>query len=161
MSIDVINQVPYLQTSREFPEQIEQLCVQTNKAYVETANAVNNRTISLFPTTRPAINGESWFLIRNQRQEGLRQVYTFTTLPANIPHNIKNVIPGQFLRGFGSYTDGTNTYGLIFGSTIAIPGQISFYITSTNIVFVPDAAAPVPTSGRVTIEWLSSGNVMQ
>ena len=156
MSTNVVNGVPYLRTSREFPEQIEQLSVEVNKSYVDVANAVNNRTISLFPTIRPAINGESWFVNKNQRQQALRQVYTFTTLPASIPHNIDNVIPGQFLRGFGTYTDGTNTYGLIFGSSTAIAGQIVFYITSINIVFVSGAGAPVPTSGRVTLEWLSA-----
>jgi hypothetical protein len=154
MSSNVVNQVPYLRNSREFPEQIEQLCVEVNKAYIDTSSAVNNRTIAIFPTMRPAINGESWFLT-SQKQQALRQVYTFTTT-ANIPHNITNVVPGQFLRGFGSYTDGTNTYGLIYGSNVVIAGQISFYVTSTNIVFLVGAGSPAVTSGRVILEWLSS-----
>lgn len=154
MSANIINQMPFLRTTRNFPEEAKQLTVEVNKAYVDTANAINNRTISLFPTTRPAINGESWFLTGNQRQQGFRQVYTFTTT-ANIPHMITNVIPGQFPRGFGNYTDGTNDYGLIYGSNIAIGGQISFYITATNIVFVVGAGAPTVKSGTVTIEWLS------
>lgn len=128
--------------------------METNKAYVDTANAVNNRTISMFPTVRPAINGESWFLTSNQKQEAFRQVYTFTTT-ANIPHNVKNVVPGQFVRGFGEYTDGTNTYGLIYGSNVAIAGQISFYITATNIMFLVGAGAPAVTNGTVVIEWLA------
>ncbi len=154
MSSNVVNQSPYLRTTREFPEQIEQLSVEVNKAYVDTANAVNNRTISIFPTSRPAINGESWFINNNQRQQAFRQVYTFTTT-ANIPHNIKNVVPGQFVRGFGEYTDATNTYGLIYGSNVAISGQLGFYITSTNIVFTIGAGLPTLQSGIVVIEWLS------
>ncbi len=154
MSTNVVNQVPYLRTSREFPEEIKQLTVELNKSHVDTANAINNRTISIFPTSRPAINGESWFLVNNQKQQGFRQVYTFK-LTATIAHGIKVVTPEQFIRCFGSYTDGTNTYGLIFASTVAIVGQISFYITATNIVFVPGAGAPVPITGTVVLEWVS------
>lgn len=153
-SNNIVNQVAYLRTSRNFPTSQEQLTVEVNKAYVDTANAVNNRTISIFPTNRPAINGESWFLTNNQRQQALRQVYTFSTT-ANIPHNVKNVVAGQFVRGFGAYTNGTNTFGLIYGSPTAIAGQISFYITATDIVFVVGAGAPAVTSGTIILEWLS------
>lgn len=154
MSSNVTNQVAFLRTSREFPAEIKQLTVEINKAYLDTANAVNNRTISIFPTNKPAINGESWFVNGNQRQQALRQIYPFTTT-ANIPHGIRVVTPAQFVRGFGTYTDGTNSYGLIYGSNVAIAGQISFYITATNIVFLSGAGAPVVTSGLVIIEWLS------
>lgn len=156
MSANVVNQVAYLRTSRDFPfDDAKQLAVEANKAYVDTANAINNRTISIFPTNRPAINGESWFLTGNLRQQAFRQVYTFTTT-ANIPHGITVIDPAQFIRCFGSYTDGTNSYGLIFGSnTATIPGQISFYITSTNIVFEVDAGAPAVTNGTVVLEWIS------
>jgi hypothetical protein len=154
MSTNVINTVAYLRTTREFPEDLEQFTVEVNKAYVDIANVVNNRIISLFPTTKPAQNGESWFLVANQKQQGFRQVYTFiATTP--IAHGVMVITPSQFIRCFGSYTDGTYTYGLIFGSTVAIGGQISFYITATEIVFVPDAGAPIPTAGTVVIEWVS------
>lgn len=153
MSTNIINQVAYLRTSRNFPTEVEQLTVEINKSYVDTANAVNNRTISIFPTNRPAINGESWFL-SSQKQQALRQVYTFTTT-ANIPHNVQVIDPAQFVRGFGTYTDNTNSYGLIYASNVAIAGQISFYITSMNIVFVVGAGAPVLTKGTVILEWLS------
>jgi hypothetical protein len=154
MSSNVVNQTPFLRTSRNFPEEIGQFTVEVNKAYVDTANAVNNRTISLFPSDRPAINGESWFLTGNLRQQGFRQIYQFaTTVP--ILHRIMITTPAQFVRGFGSYTDGINTYGLIWGSTVAIAGQISFFISPTSIVFVIGAGAPVPTTGVVILEWLS------
>jgi len=78
MSANVVNQVAYLRTTREFPEEIHQLSVEINKCYVDIASAVNNRTISIFPKNRPAVNGENWF-ITNQRQQGFRQIYTFTS----------------------------------------------------------------------------------
>ena len=155
MSTNVVNQVAYLRTSREFPEAAHQLTVEVNKAYVDTANAVNNRIIGIFPTTRPAITGEGWFLTGNQKQQTLRQVYTFTTTTA-INHNVQIFTTNQFTRCFGSYTDGTNTYGLIFGTSVAIAGQITFYTTATQIVFVVGGGAPALTSGRITLEWLSS-----
>lgn len=158
MTTNVVNQVSYLRTTRQFPyDDIRQLSVEINKAHVDIANAVNTRIISIFPTTQPAINGEEWFLTNNQKQQGFRKVYTFSST-SNIAHGVNVIVPGQFIRCFGSYTDGTNTYGLIFGSNSAstIPGQISFYITNTNIVFVVGAAAPSVASGTIVIEWISS-----
>lgn len=155
MSTNVINQVAYLRTSRSFPnDDVKQLAIETNKAYIDIANAVNSRTISIFSTNVPAINGESWFLVNNQRQQAFRRVYTFTTT-ANIPHGITIVEPGQFTRGFGTYTDGTDSFGLTFGTSVAVAGIITFYVTSTNIVFSVGAGAPALTSGKLVLEWLS------
>jgi hypothetical protein len=154
MSSNIINQINYLPTSRNFPSTLDELVIEINRSYIDTANAVNNRTISIFPTTRPALTGESWFLTANQKQQSFRQVYTFSST-TSINHNISVQDPSQFVRCFGSYTDGTNTYGLIFGSNIAIAGQTEFYITSTQIVFVVGAGAPVLTNGVIILEWLS------
>ncbi len=152
MTANITNQVAFLRTSREFPEEIHQLTVECNKAYLDTANAVNVRTIGIFPVNVSAITGES-FYFTNQRQQTLRQVYPFTTT-ANIPHGIKL---GSFRisRAYGQYTDGTNWYGLIFGSSVAVVGQISFYVTPMNIIFVSGAGAPVLTSGFLVLEYLS------
>lgn len=149
-----MNQVAYLRTSRQFPPELEGLTVEVDKAYIDTANAINNRIISIFPTTRPAINGESWFITQNQKQQGFRQVYTFTTT-ANIAHGIDVTRISRFVRNWGEYTDGTNWYGLIHGSNVAIPGQITFYVSPTNIVFLVGAGAPALTSGIIVLEWIS------
>lgn len=154
MTSNVVNQIAYLRTSREFPEEIHQLTVEINKSYIDTAAAVNNRVIGIFPTTRPAITGESWFIRNNQRQQTLRQVYTFTATTA-ITHGITVIDPSQFTQCYGSYTDGTNSFGLIFGTSGAIPNQISFYVTATQIVFVVGAGAPALTSGMIVLTWLS------
>lgn len=154
MTANVVNQVPYLRTSREFPEELRQLTVEVNKSYVDTANAVNNRTISIYPTLRPAITGESYFITNNLRQQTLRQVYKFTST-ASINHGITVIDPSQFTSCFGSYTDGTNSYGLIFGTNVAVAGLITFYITATQIVFLVGAGAPALTSGLIVLHWLS------
>lgn len=155
MSSNVVNPTAYLRTSREFPEDLHQFTVQANKAFVDTANAINSCTCSIFPTNIPAITKEQWFIMANQKQQGFRQVFIVQST-ASINHGINVVDPNQFTdKCAGSYTDGTNCYGLIFGSTVAIPGQISFYITSAQIVFVVDGAAPALTAGKITLEWLS------
>lgn len=154
MAANVVNQVAYLRTSRNFPEEdVKQFTIEVNKAYVDTANAVNNRTISIFPVNQPAINGESWFIKGNQKQQGLRQVYTFTST-APITHGVNVVDPAQFIRCFGSYTDGTDTFGLVFGTSVATPGLITFYLTKTQIIFVL-GGAPALTRGTIVLEWIS------
>jgi hypothetical protein len=153
MSVNFINQVAYLRTSREFPEELHQLTVEINKTYVDIANAVNDRTIGIFPTNRPAQTGEAWF-ITSTRQNTFRQLYVFTSTAA-ITHNIPVTQVNRFTRCFGEYTDGTNWYGLINGTSVAIAGQILFYVTPTQIVFVVGAGAPALTRGNIVLEWLS------
>lgn len=155
MAANVSNQVAFLRTSRNFPyNDSKELSVELTKAYIDTANAVNSRIISLFTTNMPTINGEEWFLINNQRQQGFRKAFSFNTTTA-ITHNIMVTNSAQFIRCFGSFTDGTNTYGLIFGSSVAIAGQISFIVTSTQIIFELGAGHPTLTQGTIVLEWLS------
>lgn len=159
---NIVNQTPYLRTSREFPEEIHQLTVEINKSYIDIANTVNNRTISIFPTTRPAINGESYFLFNNQKQQGFRQVYTFTTT-ADIPIGFKKSTIHSFTKPSGSFTDGINWYGVIYGSDIPIAGQLGFFIfvdvtsTTTDLIrFTVGAGSPAVSSGIIILEWISN-----
>ena len=154
MSANVSNQVPFLKTTRSFPTEANLLSVEINKGYVDIANCVNERTIGLFPMGRPAINGESWFVTGNVKQQAFRQIFTFTAA-GNIPHGINTSTITGFTKCQGEFTDGTNWYGAIFGSNVAIAGQISFYITSANIVVLAGAGAPSITSGIIVLEWLS------
>lgn len=162
MSSNIVNNSPYLRNQREFPEELTQLTVEVNKAYVDTANIVNARTIGLFPVNVAAVNGESWYINQNKRQQGLRKVYTFTST-ADIPLGFKLTSIYQPVRCWGEYTDGTNWYGIIHGTSVAIAGQITFYILpdatpgskSDLIRFVVGAGAPAITKGLVVIEWIS------
>lgn len=150
----IINSSPYLRTSRNFPEDDpRELSVEVNKTYVDIAAAVNQRTIGIFTTRKPTITGESFF-ITSSRQQTLRQLFTFTTTAA-INHNITFSRISQFTRMYGQFTDGTNWYGLIAGSNVAIAGQISFYLTGTEITFLSGAGAPALTQGSIILEWLS------
>ena len=151
---NIVNSMPFLKTSRSFPEDTENLSEELNKAYLEIAQAVNDRTIGLFSINRPAITGNSFFLTSRRRQT-LRQVYVFNTTTA-IDHNISSINPDDFTNCNGSYTDGTNNYGLFWATSVAIPGQITFYLTSTQIIFVVGGGAPAVTSGKIILEWLSA-----
>ena len=86
MSSNIINQVAYLRTSREFPEELHQLSVEINKMYVDVAGAVNERTIGLFPVNRPSQTGNSYYIFQNRKQQTLRQVYTFTATILKAQH---------------------------------------------------------------------------
>lgn len=162
MTTNVVNQVAFLRTTREYPEEMHQLTVEVNKSYVDIANAVNNRIIGIFPVNRPAITGENWFLRTNLRQQSLRQVYTFTTT-ADIPIGFKITRISEFTRCWGEFTDNAtgNWYGLIFSSNVGLAGQITFFIaqtaspTSDVIRFIVDGAAPPLSKGKIVLEWLS------
>lgn len=160
MNNNIINQVAYIKSSREFPPDLQQISMILTRTYIEIANAINDRTIGLFPTTRPAITGNAYFLLRNQKQQSFRQVYTFTST-ADIPHNINTQTVSYVSAMYGQFTDGINWYGLIAGTTVPIPGQISFYLSPStptvagNIKFVVGAGAPVLSKGIIVLEWIS------
>jgi hypothetical protein len=150
-------QTPYLRTSRSFPPDIEQLSMEINKAYIDTANAVNVRTSGLYPSNRSVVNGEAWYVNKNQKMQGIRQVYTFTTAPTTIEHGITTNELFAFVRVFGMYMDASgNWFGIVAGSNTAIAGQISAYIDPTNINILSGAGAPTATYGIVTLEWISN-----
>jgi hypothetical protein len=165
MSSNIVNTVAYLKTSRNFPKEVEDLSYQMNLTYVDIANAVNVRTIGLFSVNLPAQTGEQWYINKNLKQQTLRKVYNFTTtVPINLGFKIDTIV--SFTRAFGSFTDGTNWYGLIYGTNIAIAGQLEFYFkvnasstTSDQIIFVPGAGMPTlstTVSSFVVVEWLSN-----
>src|SRR5258706_15887655 len=90
MASNVVNTIPFLRTTRQFPEKPDELRIELDKAYLDTAAAVNVRTIGIFPINRPAITGEGFFFT-TQKQQTLRQVYPLTFVggvPQPITHGI-------------------------------------------------------------------------
>ena len=155
MSSNVVNSVPYLRTSRTFPQEIQALTVEIDKSYVDIANAVNSRIIGIYPTNRPALTGSSWYISRNQRQQTLRQVYTFTSSGA-IPHGIDIAQIGGFTAIYGTFTDGTNWYPLPYVDATAANNQVQLIVTATSIIITLGVGAPPAISrGTIVLEWLS------
>ncbi len=154
---NIINQVAYIKSSREFPQDLNQIANILTRSYAEIANSINERTIGLFPSNRPAITGNSYFVYQNKRQQSVRQTYTFTsTVP--ILHNIDFLQVAYIGAMYGQYTDGTNWYGIIPGTNAAagIPGQLVFYLSPTSIIFIPGGVSmPALTKGIIVIEWIS------
>lgn len=150
-------QTPFLRNSRAFPPDINQMSIEANKAYIDTANAVNARTSGLYPSNRSIVNGEAWYVNKNQKMQGIRQVYTFTTAPTTIAHGIDTNEAFAFVRIFGTYRDSSgNWYGLIGGSSTGIAGQLSAYLDSANINILDGGGAPTSTYGIVVLEWISN-----
>lgn len=157
--MSIINQVAYLPTSRNFPIDQSQLTQELDKSYIDIANAVNNRTIGLFPTNFSAINGESWFL-NGRRQQGLRQIYQFTSF-ASIPHGLNFNSIAFVTRIYGTFLSPTSPiqYFPIPYVDIVAANQIGIAIQAINngnIVFNVGGGAPAITSGIVVIEWISN-----
>lgn len=159
----IVNQSSYLRVAKEFPKDPERLNLQINKSWIDIANAVNVRVIGLYPTNGAAITGEEWFVLQgSSKQQSLRQVYTFTAV-GSIPHEIFTNIAFVSPNSYGSFTDGTNFYGVIYANSgIPIPGQLTFHVTpsvgstSGNIVIVAGAGAPAIVRGIIVLEWLSA-----
>jgi hypothetical protein len=151
---DIVNQSPYLRTSREFPNSIQNLQIELDRAYVDIAGSVNDRVIGIYPTNKSAVTGESWFLT-SQRQQTIRKVFVITSTAA-FNHYINFISPGDVTISYGTYTDGTNNYGLIYASDKALSGQWSYYITPTQIILLSAGSYPTFQSGRIVVEWLAN-----
>jgi len=154
MSTNIVNQVPFLRTSRNFPQDAQPLSVEINRSYVDTAEKVNDRVIGIFPTTRPAITGEKWFM-GGTHQQTLRQVYPISAA-GNTAHNINFAQIYGFTRIFGTFTDGTNWYPLPYVDAAAATNQVEIIVTSAQIQITRGAGAPAITKGFVVLEWLSN-----
>jgi|SRR5208337_1666453 len=155
MSSNTINPSPYLRSSWDFPqEDLKQVVKELTRSYISIAQNINVRTIGLFPTNRPAITGEAYY-ITSAKQQAFRQIYPFTAT-GNIIHGINFNEINSITACTGSFTDGTNWYGTIFGGSVAIAGQVSFYLTPTNIVIEAGAGSPGITKGLIVLSWIAN-----
>jgi hypothetical protein len=152
----ILQQSPYLREQRGFPnDDLRSLANQVDHAYIDIAAKVNSRTIGVFALNFPLVTGEQWYLLgQPMKQQTLRQIYVFNAV-GNIAHGINFVNVAAFTKCQGSFTDGVNYYGAIYASSVAIAGQVSFYITPTNIVVISGAGSPAIVSGVIVLEWLS------
>lgn len=152
---NIVNQSPYLRTSRDFPEESHQLSVELERAYIDIAARVNDRTIGIFPVNRPCITGDSWYIQGQLRNQTLRQVYLVSGA-GNIAHGINTSNIVGFTKIYGTFTDGSIWYPLPYVDVTAANNQVNIVVNSTNIVITAGGGSP-PTisSGYVVLEWLS------
>jgi len=155
MATNIINVDPYLRTHWHFTDD-KQLFTELTRSFNEVAIVMNMREIGTYALNLPAITGRQYFLSgSNVQQQSLRQVITFTAA-GSINHNIDLTTSGGVISGYGSFTDGTSWYGVIYGSSTAIANQVSFYVTSTQVVILSGVGAPAITNGIICFEWLSN-----
>jgi hypothetical protein len=148
---------PYLKLQWMFPnEEAKALASQMDKAYIDIAIKVNNRIIGNYAVNFFSVTGERWYFSGSStQQQSQRRVYQFTAA-GSIPHgliwtDVSSISP----KSYGTYTNGTNWYGCIYATSVAIAGEVSFYVTPTNIVVLSGAGAPAITSGYIVLEYLS------
>lgn len=128
-----------------------------DKCYIDIAIKVNERTIGLFAVNFPVVTGEQWYTSgSNQKQQTLRQLYTFTSA-GNIAHGINTSQISGFTKIYGTFTDGSVWYPLPYVDVTAANNQVSLKVTSTNIVITAGGGSPPSiTNGFVILEWLSN-----
>lgn len=146
---------PYLAVQRTFPRDPQALSVEMSRTYIDIAQKVNRRTIGNFSNV-PLVTGNVWTLSGgNQRQQTLRQVYTFTSA-GNIPHGINLTNISGIVQIYGTFTNGTNWYPLPYVDVVDATNQVNIYVNPTNIVITAGGGSPPTiTSGYVVLEWLS------
>jgi hypothetical protein len=161
-----VNSTPYLRTSREFPEDLNRLCQEVNKAYVDTANVVNARTIGIYPTTRAAVTGNIYYLEGRQRFQSQREVYIFGAIAAGSSLSIPYVVSGfsEFVKIYGTcLTDGTDLSDDEDARPIPYVSNTPDddielrvdTITNDIIITVGSACANI-LKGLIVLEWISS-----
>lgn len=144
---------PYLPISYDFSNAPESLPSQLNSTYSSIALRLNNREISIYDLNEN-LTGQKWTNVNNLQvpRQTFRKVFEFTAA-GSTAHNISSLTQ---VIGYGQYTDGTNFYGVIHGSNVAIAGQVSFYVTPVNLVILSGAGAPAITSGVIVLEFLKN-----
>lgn len=155
MSTNLANQSPFIRTSRSFPTDSQALSVELDRSYLDIASTINARTISLFPTARQTQSGENWFITKNQRQSGFRQVYQCSDTALTIPHGINLASVTNFVRVWGVFYTGSVWTNLPYIDVVNANNQIKITVDATNIVIVKGGGSPPSISqGTIVLEWL-------
>lgn len=153
---------PYLRTTRNFPDDPEKLSDEMDKAYIDTAAAVNNRTIGLYPSSRPIVTGNSYFIFRDQRQQSLRKVYPFGAIAPgtelDIPIGYANF--DQFAMIYGTVVTNVPDYRpLPYIDCITLTTGMTILVApvgGVNVIRIILGATAVPVvRGIAILEWIS------
>lgn len=156
----------FLQTSRDFPKEIDGLTSEINRSYVQIARNVNIRTVGFFTINRSTVTGENWLITQNKRQQGYRQVYQFKDSDfvagvATIAHGISFFSLTNFVRIWGTFFESNIAppawYNLPYVDVLAVTNQMNVKVTATDIIITKGATFPfVIENGLVTVEFIAN-----
>lgn len=154
------NRMPFLITSRYWPNDPVTLQPTLNQSYIEVAQAVNSRIIGIFQPLA-SVTGETWFeevpgQMPMERTQTYRKIFRFGAIAAgatlSIPHAIANV--QQFTRMYGTCITETPDYRPIpYASATAVDEQIELNGTTTVLNIINGASAPNIESGILVVEF--------
>lgn len=160
---NLLNSAPFLRNSRHFPPEVNRLVLEVNKAYIDTANCVNKRTVSIFPTLQTIVNGEFWFLAATNTsdgtapRQGIRRVYQFDDSNLVFDHNINLNGVSNFVRIWGTFYDGTFWQALPYVDVVNVSNQINIKVSSTQVIVTKGAGAPPAINrGLIILEWIAN-----
>lgn len=149
----------FLMNTRKFPLKEADQQQELNKAWIDIARAVNERTLGIFSTVA-SLTGNQWYSletnasIQNQSvtRNTFRQVFSVSDSNLTQAHNISSI--GAFVAIYGVAFDGTRYYPLPYVDTASVSNQISIWVTSTNLILTKGGGAPAINSGSIILEWL-------
>ena len=159
--ITPLNSQPYLITSRFFPPDLTLLQPELNKAWIETAQAVNARIIGSFEPIEN-VTGEKWFEESVEgdpvkRRQTYRMFFRFGAIAAAatlaITHGISTL--DEFTRIYGTCeTDVIDFRPIPYASATVVTEQIELQVTPTVINIINGATAPAIVRGIIVLEYL-------
>lgn len=161
-------QIPYLVTSRNYPEDDVELRSVLSKSYVEIAQAVNRKTNGTFNTFQVVTANQYYSTTNNdihtpiQFRQSYRQIYPFGAIAAGATLSILHGITGitQMVSSYGNcitdaIVDPTGKYLPIpYVSVTNVNMQIQLGINDTTITIINGAGADNILSGTIVLEYL-------
>jgi len=148
---------PYLQTSRDFPEDFELLEPVLTKMYTEVSQAVNIRIIGNFDKAE-VVTGEQWLNPTDpqKKRQSYRRVYSGGAIAPGAndtqPHNISGLT--TFTRMWGTCITAAPDYRPIPYASVAANANIDLRADATNYILANGAGAPAIVSYIIVLEYL-------
>ncbi len=152
----IVNQTPYVRSSRDFPTEVVTLSQEVDKSYLDLANALNQRTIGIYATKNPSVTGNAFF-VSGQKQQGLRQLYVVPAIAAGATGTIaitKYYSPYALISG--AVTTSSDSRPIPYASVTANANiEVKVDSATLTIRISVGAASPAIVSGFVVLEWIS------
>lgn len=151
---------PFLQTSVFFPDEFDEFRVKFLQLYIDIANCVNVREISVYDL-QEFLTGERWFTVGDPqtKRQTYRQAYQIGAIAPGATSTTAHNITGftAFTHIYATaITSIPDNRPIPYASVTAVNQQIEIKVDATNIVIINGAASPAITSAIVVLEYLKN-----